>query len=132
MSVDDQEQRSRKMCLLIHGVEENDSEKPDALVLNVINNDLGIANINITEIQRSHRLGPKKSQRNLRSSKMFYRPIIVRFSNYRTRQKVFSYLHIRTSQRNGMYDISLQLTSLVKVMSGPVSDVLRPKSMIGT
>ena len=89
MSVDDQEQRSRNMCLLIHGVVEKDGEKTDELVLNVIINDLGIVNINITEIQRSHRLGPRKPQRNLRSSKM-YRPIIVRFSNYRMRQKVFS------------------------------------------
>ena len=61
MSVDDQEQRSRNMCL-IHGVEEKDGEKTDELVLNVINNDLGIVNTNITEIQRSHRLGPKKPQ----------------------------------------------------------------------
>ena len=91
MSVDDQEQRSRNMCcLLIHGVKEKDGEKTDELVLNVIINDLGIVNTNITEIQRSHRLGPRKPQRNLRSSKMFYRPIIVRFSNYRMRQKVFS------------------------------------------
>ena len=87
MSVDDQEQRSRNMCLLIHGVEEKDGEKTDELVLNVINK---LVNINITEIQRSHRLRPKKPQRNLRSSKMLYRPIIVSFSNYRTRQKVFS------------------------------------------
>ena len=90
MSVDDQEQRSRNMCLLIHCVEEKDGEKTDELVLNVINEELGIGNTDITEIQRSHRLGPKKPQRNLRSNKMFYRPIIVRFSNYRTRQKVFS------------------------------------------
>ena len=75
MRIDDQEQRSRNMCLLIHGVEENAGENTDELVLHIINDDLGITNASINEIQRSHRLGKKKPQRNLRSNKMFHRPI---------------------------------------------------------
>ena len=89
MRVDDQEQRSRNMCLLIHGVQESDDENTDELALAIINNDIGLNNTNINEIQRSHRLGPKKNQRNLRSNKTSNRPIIVRFTNYSTRRMVF-------------------------------------------
>ena len=89
MRVDDQEQRSRNMCLLIHGVQESDDENTDELALAIINNDIGLNNTNINEIQRSHRLGPKKQQRNLRSNKTSNRPIIVRFTNYSTRRMVF-------------------------------------------
>ena len=77
------------MCLLIHGVQENDNESTDDVALAIINGDLGLNDIDVNEIQRSHRLGPKKPQRNLRSNKMYTRPIIVRFTNYRTRRNVF-------------------------------------------
>ena len=89
--VDDQEQRSRNNCLLLHGVEENMMQQDtDGILLNVINNDLGLTNITIEDIQRSHRLGPfKKDQRNLRSARKNPRPIIMRFSSWRDRQKVF-------------------------------------------
>ena len=59
LKVDDQEQRSRKTRLLIHGIQENDRENTDELALKVINNDIGLSNIQQCEIQRSHRLGPK-------------------------------------------------------------------------
>ena len=72
MRVDDQEQRSRNMCLLIHGVPENDGEKTDDVALGIINGDLGINDIALNDIGRSHRLGPKKPQRNLRSNKIYH------------------------------------------------------------
>ena len=56
--LDHQEQRSRNECLLIHGVVENMNENTDDLVLNVMNADLGLENISMVNIQRSHRLGP--------------------------------------------------------------------------
>ena len=58
-------------------------------------NDIGLSNIQQCEIQRSHRLGPKFNQnRNLRSSstnptKTPIRPIIVKFTNYNTRLRVY-------------------------------------------
>ena len=64
--VDDHEQRNRNLCLLMHGVEEGNSENTDDLVVAVINNDLGI-DITVHEIERSHRLGPINNRRNLRS-----------------------------------------------------------------
>ena len=41
-NIDQQEQYSRRNCLLIHGVEENSNEDTDQLALNIINNDLEI------------------------------------------------------------------------------------------
>ena len=67
-SVDDQEQRNRNLCLLMHGVEENVNESTDVLVLSAINKDFGI-NIRLDDIERSHRLGPINNRRNLRSNK---------------------------------------------------------------
>ena len=40
--IEDQEQYSRRNCLLIHGIEETDKEKTDQLVLDVINKDMDI------------------------------------------------------------------------------------------
>ena len=71
-SIDQQVQYSRRNCLLIHGVEENCNEDTDKLVLNIINNDLGI---DLTEvaIDRTNRIeDPKKKKKKVP-------PIIVKF-----------------------------------------------------
>ena len=80
-SVDDEEQRNRNLCLLMHGVEENADEKTDDLVLSVINKDLG--NMRLDDRERSHRLGPFNNRQNLRSTKNISRPIIIRFNSFR-------------------------------------------------
>ena len=87
--VDDNEQRNRNLCLLLHGVPESPNEDTDDHVLNVIQNELNI-DITISEIERSHRLGVKQPQRMLRSTQEYARPIIVRFSSFRKRKEVFS------------------------------------------
>ena len=87
---DDLEQRSRNTCLLLHGVVEAEGENTDDIILKVINEDLGLMNITIDDIQRSHRLGPKReATRNTRSSRVFPRPIIFKFVNFRKRTMVF-------------------------------------------
>ena len=88
---DDQEQRSRNQCLVFHGIEEGDKENTDDKVLHVINNTLGLGDISIDDIQRSHRIGPNQPGRQLRSSQPTKktRPIIVRFLNWRDRKKIF-------------------------------------------
>ena len=55
---------SRNECMLIHGIEENGGGNTDDLVLEVINNNLGLNNIVLDKVQRRHRLGPspKKSK----------------------------------------------------------------------
>ena len=89
VKLDDVEQRSRNSCLLIHGVDERLGEKTDEVVLNIINEKLGIA-IEDLDLQRSHRLGPMNNSRPLRSNmKKAPRPIIIRFSNYKKRLEIF-------------------------------------------
>ena len=66
-SVDQQEQYSRLICLLVHGIAEANDENIDDLVLKTINDKLD-ANIAEKEIDRSHRIYNKKHE---------YRPIII-------------------------------------------------------
>lgn len=89
--IEDQEQRSRNTCLLIHGIDEVENENTDDAAINVFKNDLGL-NFDVTKIQRSHRVGPKKKNpgRNTRTNKAYPRPIIVKFVSYRDRRDVYS------------------------------------------
>ena len=82
---DNNEQKSRTQCLLIHGIEESDEENTDQICLSVIAKDVGV-DISIGDIARSHRTGPKKSQTTRRTKP---RPIIVRFTCIRKRMEVF-------------------------------------------
>ena len=73
---------------------ESERENTDNIALDIINNEFGLRDLCIDNIQRSHRLGPRKkptNQRNLRSiaTTTKPRPIIIRFASYRDRQKVF-------------------------------------------
>jgi hypothetical protein len=88
--VDDNEQRNRNLCLLIHGVVETPQEKTDDIVIDIVNNKIGV-DLSVVDIERSHRLGVPKHQRVLRSSQSRTRPrpIIFRFSSYRKRDEVF-------------------------------------------
>lgn len=86
--VDNNEQRNRNMCLLIHGITESNDENTDNKVTEVIKNEIGIE-FTINDIQRSHRLGRKDFRRKLRSGTEKPRPIIFRFVSYRKRDEVF-------------------------------------------
>ena len=55
-SIDDQQQYSRRNCLLLHGIEETKGEDTDNIVLEVLNNDVGL-NILKAAINRLHRIG---------------------------------------------------------------------------
>ena len=91
-SIDQQVQYSRRNCLLIHGVEENSNEDTDKLVLNIINNDLGI---DLTEvaIDRTNRIeDPKKKKKKVP-------PIIVKFVRHYGRKEVFSIKEIFKRKR---------------------------------
>ena len=92
LKVDDEEQRSRNTCLLIHGIQENYRENTDELALKVINNDIGLSNIQQCEIrdptvQSSTKkeiyvpvqLTPPKLQSDL----------LVKFTNFNTRLRVY-------------------------------------------
>ena len=87
--VDDQEQRSRNYCLVLHGVEEKEGENTDELVINTMVNDLGIAGFSLNNIQRSHRMGPRINARNTRNNRVKPRPVIFRLSDFRIRKEIF-------------------------------------------
>ena len=61
-SIDAQQQYSRKNCLLFHGIEETKGEDTDDLVLEVLNDDMGL-NIPKTALDRSHRIGNWKTNK---------------------------------------------------------------------
>ena len=86
--IDDNEQRNRNNCLLLHGIEETDNIDTDQIVCDVISKEIGIT-LSPSDIHRSHRLGPPKSSRNTRSNKVNPRPIIFRFVNLRRDRKYF-------------------------------------------
>ena len=79
--IDRQEQYSRRNCILIHGVKEEQNEDTDNVVVKLIKDSLE-EDVDLTELDRSHRIGKKKSNGKARS-------IIVKFARYNVRRKVF-------------------------------------------
>ena len=85
--LDDYERRNRNQCLLFHGITEAHDKKTDGLIIKVIHNDLDLKDVSLPDVQRSHRVGPKRNLRPTRNSPSKPRPINVRFLNYRVRQQ---------------------------------------------
>ena len=103
-TADQNEQKSRSQCLLIHGVEEGETENTDNLCLDVIKNKVGVV-IDLTDIERSHRIGPRKV--NTRSTRP--RAIILRFSSMRKRMEVF---YNKKNLKNTSFTVTESLTRL--------------------
>ena len=80
--IDALEQYSRRNCLIVHGIP--DTADPETAVLAIINNKLGVPN-GCESIDRCRQLGTSANSTNSRP-----RPIIVKFTSYQARQKVFS------------------------------------------
>ncbi|CAL9695549.1 unnamed protein product [Knipowitschia caucasica] len=81
-SLDEQEQYSRRNCLVLFGVPENDHENVNKVVMNVLKNNLNIA-VQPGDVDRIHRLGPKSTTR------VKPRGIIIKFAHYNLRDKVY-------------------------------------------
>ena len=81
MRTDDLEQYGRRHSLRISGIPESDKEHTDMLICEFLQNELNIE-INLGNIDRSHRVGQKKTNLN--------RPIAVRFINYRLKEHVYA------------------------------------------
>ena len=106
-AADANEQKSRNICLLIHGVEESETEDTDKLCLDIIKDSVGV-NISLKDIERTHRIGAKKKPGiATRNSKPKHRPIIVRFASMPTRLEVF---HNKKNLKGKEYSISESLT----------------------
>ena len=86
LKMDEQEQRSRNVNLLIHGVPEVVGEKATETCLKFFLDELTIDAS--TSIVRSHRLGPIKMGVNTRNSKP--RPLICKFNNFEMRKEIFN------------------------------------------
>ena len=79
---DNSEQYSRRNCLLVHGVEEQEQENTDNIVLNVIKEHLD-TELSVKDLDSSHRIGKS-------NSKSKRRPIIVKFISYNDRRAFFN------------------------------------------
>ena len=76
---DDLEQYSRRNMIRVTGIKENADENTDDLVMKMAN-ELMDTPLDISEIDRSHRVGPKASGRE--------RPILVKLTSYRSKIKL--------------------------------------------
>ena len=81
-ALDRQEQYSRRNCLLIHGIDEENQENTDEVVINILKEEMD-EKIKHQDIDKSHRLGNGKPDKN----KPW--PIIIKFSRYNVRAKIF-------------------------------------------
>jgi len=77
--LDDQEQYSRRNLVRVSGIQENQSENTDDLIIKL--SDAIGSGLSLTEIDRSHRVGKPNPSKP--------RDIIVKFTSYRARQKVY-------------------------------------------
>ena len=80
-SIDAQQQYSRRNCLLPHGIERTKGEDTDNVVLDILNNDMGL-NISKTDLDRSHKIGNPKIKKKVTTN-------IVKFVRYYDRRDVF-------------------------------------------
>ena len=80
--VENQEQCSRRNCLLVHGIPEEQGESTDSIILNVINEHLE-EELTEDDIERIHRVGKPKQNKRTR------RPIITKFVQYNCRRRIF-------------------------------------------
>lgn len=110
-AADQAEQYSRRNCLRITGIQEDPGEDTDEIVLKMAA-DLG-ADIQINDIDRSHRVGKRRSDR------VKPREMIVKFATFRTRQKLYK---LRTSLKNKGYNGVFLNEDLTKTRSKVLYD----------
>ena len=80
-SLDRHEQYSRRNCLLIHGVKENEKEDTDEVVIEFFEKEME-EKLSANDIDRSHRLGKKQT-----GSRPW--PIIIKFARCNVRNVIF-------------------------------------------
>ena len=91
LSVAELDQYSRRNCLQIFGVEEQVNESTDDIICQLARDSLGVT-ISKDDIDRSHRVGDPNKQPKRKNGKpeRRARPIVVKFTSYRTRHAVIS------------------------------------------
>ena len=83
--LDQQEQYSRRNCLLFFGHDESADENTDDVILQLAKEKLQV-DLTRNDIERSHRTGSKSKHKSTNTP----RPIIAKFNTYRKRQEVIS------------------------------------------
>ena len=120
-AMDDAEQYSRRNCLRISKMTEQENEDTDQLVLQVAET-VGAA-INLSDIDRSHRLGKPGNR--------LVRDIIVRFTSYRARAKLMSKRsNLKTSELRGVY-VNEDLTRLRSKLLFEARNRVKAKRLLG-
>ena len=84
--MDEAEQYSRRNCLIITGVKEEEGEDTDRVVLGIFEKKLNIC-LDIFQVDRSHRLNGLTRPESANAQVTC--PIIVKFATYRSRNLVF-------------------------------------------
>ncbi|CAG4984296.1 unnamed protein product [Colias eurytheme] len=79
---DQQETRSRRKILLIHGVPEKSQENPSLLVCDILSKHLKLQNFTEDSINRCHRLGQVQEGKP--------RPIVLKLTDVKLRDKLWS------------------------------------------
>ena len=74
-SIDAHQQYSQRNCLLLHGIEETKGEDTDNIVLEVLNDDMGL-NISKTALDRSQRIGNPKIKKKVTTNHRQMCPIL--------------------------------------------------------
>ena len=80
--MDRQEQYSRRNCILIHGLKEEQNKSTNDRVLGLFREELN-EDILLVDLDRTHRIGKK------RHSNSKPHPVIAKFARYNIREKVF-------------------------------------------
>ena len=81
-TIDRHEQQSRRNCSLVHGIKESKSKDTDVIVTEILNKPQQEKFTTVVDIDRSHRIGKLKKDKQSRS-------IIIKFSWYYIRNRVF-------------------------------------------
>lgn len=78
---DELEQYGRRNAIRITGIDENPQEDTDDIVVSLANDTMGIP-LQLDEISRSHRVGPKIAGK--------VRPLLVKFTSYRSKKRLMT------------------------------------------
>lgn len=86
--IDENQQYSRRNCLILHGLGEGNPENHTQVVQEFFKDKLKIE-VTVDQIDRAHRLGVSGRHTMANAVARGARPMIVKFVSYRTRQKIF-------------------------------------------
>ena len=116
---DELEQYSRRNCLLIHGIPENESEDTTKVAIDTF------AKLDVTvttgHIDRSHRLGRKTTNAST-DKKMRPRPVIVKFTSYLQRSMVYrNKRKLKNSGKSITENLTVKRLQLLREASDNVS-----------